>query len=1337
MARKDQRKPILRILLLLSLITSPLFAKPVTVERVKKASNTFLKAENVRVEKQLQALATNEIQKESPKEFAIAGVKEIRSDGKVVAYVTELEPEGFIITAADTDIRPILGYSFRGKFPYEDSKQNALLHLVRADVEARLKALSAGVKEQRASMASNNELWTRYSDTDETLVQTLSSATQWPDPAQYGSDGWIKTQWDQGDPCNKFCPMDPLYPGHRCAVGCTATAAAQIINYWKYPGSAHFWILDSYVSTQWNDSKKKMTEIKIPDDNDIYDFPKFSKLNTVLSTIDYSGDISEIAYLCFAVGIKHHMDYSALGSGAGMSGWAYTHGFDYGSARHPIFSSISWSKYENKIIENIKKGWPVQIGISGKSSTGETVGHSIVVDGYKTTGDHNFHINFGWANLNNTDTWYNPPDFLPTDYSVVDDIVYDICPYQGWNQYGANEKNTFRTIYTAPASDQIKDKWYITALFTTENDWNFSGLVVGTGNKIYASLSPVNLNQGYNPFVWVINQYGVIEETYCLTSEDENVSYPVQNSKGEVFVGTGEGGVYKIDTKNKTTQKIFQDPAGSEFGTPKVDKDDYLYFATFDKLFCLNSNGIQRWLAPFQPGSGKKMYRGLPAIDVIRNNIYVGYYESTTKKSYLACINRQTGTLRYQKEFTDIAYQSRMTGVASIGEDGTVYVGCYTNLYAFTPGLSSFSQKWVRTTNSIMEDAPVVGEDGTLYVAYWQHIDSNWYYRFNALNPANGNDKWSSPIDLPSMGEHDGVSQPYAAANNVVIFSIVRGESGPDTFEMYAYRDEGSYASPLWHKDWGTHSGSDVAFGPGGTLYILPSGFGRTLYAVSDGARGDPDGGGMAFTNNSPPALPSNPYPTDEVNNVGPSVTLSWDCNDPESHALKYSLFVGESGYDMVPVDTNVTSMSYTLSGLKAGTGYAWKIIATDGQAVSEGPTWVFATKMPNPDINADGRVNFKDFALFARHWAEPNWAGPENLDWVGNVDFEDMKTIAENWLKEQAVPSDMVLIPGGTFQMGDSKYEGESDELPVHAVTMDSFYMRKFETTNEQYCQFLNSDYRQGLITVSGGIVYKSGSGASYPYCDTHTSSSYSQIDYSDGVFSVRTKGGRNMSYDPMVCVSWYGAAAYCNWLSQKEGREQCYNLSTWACDFNKKGYRLPTEAEWEYAARGGLSGRRFPWDDTISHSQANYYSSSNYNYDISPTRGFHPLWRDYIEPYTSPVGFFDGTMKYKTDYQWASSATSYQTTTGFNNYGLYDMAGNVWEWCNDWYDENYYTYCKNSCPSPCPNPTGPINGTYRVFRGGGCQINAYNCRMTFRNGGTLDERGPWVGFRVILDFN
>jgi len=367
----------------------------------------------------------------------------------------------------------------------------------------------------------------------------------------------------------------------------------------------------------------------------------------------------------------------------------------------------------------------------------------------------------------------------------------------------------------------------------------------------------------------------------------------------------------------------------------------------------------------------------------------------------------------------------------------------------------------------------------------------------------------------------------------------------------------------------------------------------------------------------------------------------------------------------------------------------------------------------PSADRSGDCFVNFDDFALLA-------------IDWPA-TDYNDLALMAAQWLTpDPCILDDMAYIPGGTFQMGDSCIESQRDfdELPVHSVTLDSFYMGKFEITNGQYCQYLNCAIGS-TIYVSGGVVY--GSGNNQGYCDTSTITPYSQIDYSGGVFSVRSKAGRSMVNDPMLEVSWYGAVAYCNWRSQQERREQCYDLLTWNCNFNKKGYRLPTEAEWEYAARGGLAGRRFPWGDNIYHTQANYYSSSSYSHDKGPTRGFHPLWNDGIYPYTSPVGFFDGTMKYKAEYQWPGSATSYQTRSGANNYGLYDMAGNVYEWCNNWY--GLYS------SDPQTNPTGPTSGSSRVLRGGSWGHSARCCRVAHRSNYRPGIRNYDFGFRLVLD--
>jgi len=370
-------------------------------------------------------------------------------------------------------------------------------------------------------------------------------------------------------------------------------------------------------------------------------------------------------------------------------------------------------------------------------------------------------------------------------------------------------------------------------------------------------------------------------------------------------------------------------------------------------------------------------------------------------------------------------------------------------------------------------------------------------------------------------------------------------------------------------------------------------------------------------------------------------------------------------------------------------------------------------------DIDSSGCVDMMDISIFSAAWLSDdspsaNWNPacdiPDAND--GIVNGLDLAILADHWLLTAPDSNEMAFIPGGQFLMGDSLGDSHdpdpnlSDELPVHLVGLDAFYIGKYEVTNGQYCDFLNAAYESSAIYISDNVVY--GSDNDKRYCKTAATSS-SLIDFSDGVFSVNMKDGRDMSEDPVIFVSWYGAAAYCNWRSEQDGYQVCYDANdpNWPCDFSARGYRLPTEAQWEYAARGGQHDPyyRFPWGDSIDGSMANYADSGDpYETGTSPE--------------TTPAGYYDGN----------------QTPTGSdmsNGYGLYDIAGNAIEWCNDWYDENYYDN------SPYDDPIGPDPETMRIIRGGTFSLGSDSCRVANRDRWFPNVPRADSGFRMCLNLN
>ena len=311
-----------------------------------------------------------------------------------------------------------------------------------------------------------------------------------------------------------------------------------------------------------------------------------------------------------------------------------------------------------------------------------------------------------------------------------------------------------------------------------------------------------------------------------------------------------------------------------------------------------------------------------------------------------------------------------------------------------------------------------------------------------------------------------------------------------------------------------------------------------------------------------------------------------------------------------------------------------------------------------------------------------------KHIRWDAGTDWPGQKSSTMRFrviANDDPIPAGMVLIPAGNFQMGDASvpFDGSTDERPPHTVFVSAFYMDRFEVTKALWDE-----------------VRAWGSSNGRGYDDLPV-------------------GGGKASAHPVQTISWYAMVKWCNARSQKEGLTPCYytndaqtpatiykmgsvNVTNAQVKWSANGYRLPTEAEWEKAARGGLSGKRFPWGDTITHSQANYYSLSSYSYDVSPTRNYHPTYAVNGTPYTSPVGSFAP-----------------------NGYGLYDMAGNVSEWCWDWYGSSYYS------TSPGTDPQGPPPGSYRVFRGGSWRHNAIYCRSANRSYNSPGNSYDSIGFR------
>jgi formylglycine-generating enzyme required for sulfatase activity len=262
-----------------------------------------------------------------------------------------------------------------------------------------------------------------------------------------------------------------------------------------------------------------------------------------------------------------------------------------------------------------------------------------------------------------------------------------------------------------------------------------------------------------------------------------------------------------------------------------------------------------------------------------------------------------------------------------------------------------------------------------------------------------------------------------------------------------------------------------------------------------------------------------------------------------------------------------------------------------------------------------------------------------------------------------------MVTVPAGVFIMGDGTATCGVNQREV-TLTRD-FHLGQHEVTNEEYLEAVQWAYDHGYVRATATSVQDNLDGSTRELLDLDNE--YCEIQFDGaGTFYLRESPstyaqgaypeGYNPSDHPVKEVTWYGAVRYCDWLSLQTGLPRAYQHSgDWSCNagdpYGAPGYRLPTDAEWEYAAQWD-DERVYPWgSEDPDCSRANFYDNAIY-----------------CVGWTAPVG----------SYPDAPAAL-----------GLSDMAGNVWEWCNDWHQCSLGT-------SPASDPPGPASGSSRVLRGG-----------------------------------
>ncbi len=335
-------------------------------------------------------------------------------DQLTLAYVFELNPAGYIVTAADNDLPPVIAYSYTDNCTIAEGERSILLDMITQDIELRLSFLDISPPEL---LQVHRTWWEEYSS-EEYVLLSDNLTEQWPPAGTTPTEGWLWENWTQGSPYNGYCPMD-LIAGSRSVAGCPAIAMGSILHFGETTNGTQFSDTDDYYHNYheyyW-----------IDDDYIAHDFPSWPELNVYLDSLEshYVNQVaitnSDKAALVYACGAACKQVYTASVSGTFGVNQAYDAYLKFNFTDCSLLGASSDSLYE-RLSANMMAAMPAHLAIV--DAVPATVGHNVIVDGYNT--DEFYHLNFGWGGPSNA--WYQfPLSGMPYGMNIIEGVIVDI-----------------------------------------------------------------------------------------------------------------------------------------------------------------------------------------------------------------------------------------------------------------------------------------------------------------------------------------------------------------------------------------------------------------------------------------------------------------------------------------------------------------------------------------------------------------------------------------------------------------------------------------------------------------------------------------------------------------------------------------------------------------------------------------------------------------------------------------------------------------------------------------------------------------------------------------------